>query len=140
MRLQAGHVQLQARHVRLQAERHTLTEVLRITGREISITFETATTDAMRTVVAIAGPTLNNFSSLWLSATCFTITASLLGVANLCVSLKAIFCDASASLIKSSKAFESEFNDLGGSSSVPISIRRSRVAIVNDLSIPCVIR
>ena len=43
-------------------------------------------------------------------------------------------------LIKSLKAVESEFNALGGSSSVPISIRRSRVAIVNDLCIPCVIR
>ena len=42
------------RHVRLQAERHTLTEVLRIAGREISITFETATTDALRTVVPMA--------------------------------------------------------------------------------------
>ena len=44
-------------HVRLQAERHTLTEVLRISGREISITFETATTDALRTVVPIGGRT-----------------------------------------------------------------------------------
>ena len=39
--------------LRLQAERHTLTEVLRISAREISITFETATTDALRTVVTM---------------------------------------------------------------------------------------
>ena len=44
--------------MRLQAERHTLTEVLRISGREISITFETATTDALRTVVPIGRRTL----------------------------------------------------------------------------------
>ena len=40
-------------HLRLQAERHTLTEVLRISAREISITFETATTDALRTLVTM---------------------------------------------------------------------------------------
>ena len=34
-------------HLRLQAERHTLTDVLSRSHREISITFETATTDAL---------------------------------------------------------------------------------------------
>eukprot|EP00964_Phaeocystis_antarctica_P045726 scaffold26336_cov63-Phaeocystis_antarctica.AAC.2 len=40
-------------HLRLQAERHTLTDVLSRSHREISITFETATTDALRTVVTM---------------------------------------------------------------------------------------
>ena len=61
--------------MRLQAERHTLTEVLRISRREISITFETATTDALRTVVPIGGRTLTPTRTLTLTLTLTLILA-----------------------------------------------------------------